>query len=141
MSKRILPPIKEQDIIRIIHQYLTILENQGKIIFQRCNTGAMAIKDNSGKTRFFKFGKRGWPDFLIWKQQNYGKGAVAVTNEVAEYNFLETYFIEVKRDKSSKQSDDQKSFEKQITKLGGQYFIVKSLEEVQKILSRGRGRD
>jgi len=51
--------LKENDIQRTIKNYLQVLENQGKLMFIRNNSGAMPVKGQNGKMRYIKFGRRG----------------------------------------------------------------------------------
>ena len=105
--------MKESGIITAICQYLQYLENQGKCLFQRNNSGALPTVRGS----WIRFGKAGAPDFIIWLPQ--GKNiCLEVKNEIG------------------KLSPIQKKFRDKITKLGYEYFIVRSVDEAEKIINR-----
>jgi hypothetical protein len=44
-------------------------------------------------------------------------------------------FVEVK-DEKGKQSDAQRKFEEKVNELGFEYFLVKSVEDVQKVVDK-----
>lgn len=46
-----------------------------------------------------------------------------------------TVFIEVKTSRSSGQSEHQKAFQQKVEEAGGIYWIVKSIEELEKLAS------
>ena len=96
----------ESQIQRAILDYLQLLENQGKCFCFR--SGAGAVKLDNG--RYFKTGRPGISDITIFVPD--GKYICA----------------EIKTPKG-KQSDSQKKFEKQIKKLGGQYWLIRSVDE------------
>jgi Holliday junction resolvase len=43
-------------------------------------------------------------------------------------------FLEIKKPAGWKQSDEQKEFQANIERVGGEYYLVRSLEEIMKIL-------
>ena len=107
--------LKESEILKTIKEYLQILENQNKLMFIRNNSGAMVIRNKSG-SRYITFGKKGSPDLLVWVQ---GKSIA----------------LEVKTIKG-RQSKAQKEWQSKFEKLGGEYYIVRSVEEVRKIIEK-----
>ena len=117
MTKRKEGEAKESQIQTSIEHYLQFMENTGKLVYQKNQSGAFAVA-HRGKTSYVRFGKKGSSDFLVWRKNN---------------GHLETLFLEVKRP-SGHQSESQREFEGKIKTLGGHYVIVHSLEEVQKVL-------
>ena len=115
--------IKENDIQRTIKNYLQVRENQGKLMFIRNNSGAMPIKGQNGKMRYIKFGKKGSADILVFVP-------LFSTHSIKA---LEAIAIEIKSE-TGRQSEDQVEWQKDWEKLGGVYYIVRSVEEVMKII-------
>lgn len=107
--------MKETEIQSSIIDYLQILENKGKIFFQRVNN--TPVYDPIGKKfrSMAKGTKKGFPDILIIKA---GK----------------TIGIEVKT-AIGKQSKEQKEIESKFKQHGQEYYIVRSLDEVIEILN------
>lgn len=106
--------MKESEIQSAIIDYLKILENKGKLFFHRSNNNT--VYDPVGK-RFrslAKGQKRGFPDIIVLFN---GK----------------CIGIEVKTD-TGRQSIAQKDIEKQFKENGGEYYIVRGVEEVKNIL-------
>ena len=115
--------LKENDIQRTIKDYLQVRENQGKLMFIRNNSGAMPIKGQNGKMRYIKFGKKGSADILVFVP-------LFLTHSIKA---LEAIAIEIKSE-TGRQSEDQVEWQKDWEKLGGVYYIVRSVEEVMKII-------
>lgn len=115
---------QETPIQSAIERYLRLMENSGRLMYQKNNSGAhkSMYKDSRGfmKTSFVKFGKKGSPDFLVWKPNQ--------TTKV-----LETWFIEVKS-VDGKLSPGQKEYQERCKALGGQYHVVRSVGEVIALL-------
>ena len=103
--------MKESGIINAIMSYLQYLENQGKLLYLRNNSGAF-INPRGG---FYRMGKRGSPDFIIWLP----KGKIIC--------------LEVKNERG-KQNINQLEFEIKLKQLGHFYFIVRSVDEVEQII-------
>ena len=106
----------ESEIQSEIINYLQILENQGKLFFHRMNN-IPAVNKVNGVTKFRRLppgAKRGVPDIIIVKAGRF-------------------IGIEVKT-KTGTQSTYQKEIEKSLKKHGGEYYIVRSLADVQSIL-------
>jgi hypothetical protein len=101
--------LSEHDIQRQILDWLKL-----KHIFHwRNNSGAMR-SSHKGKSRFMRFGAKGSPDiFAVIGGQIFG--------------------IEVKRP-GGKQSEDQRIFEAFLTRAGGRYLVVNSLEGLEEAL-------
>lgn len=109
--------MKETEIQSSIIDYLMVLESQGKLWFSRLNNIPPVNKTPGGKMTFRalpKGSKRGIPDILVIKSGR-------------------TIALEVKT-KTGKQSEYQKEVEENFKKQGQEYYIVRSLDEVIKIL-------
>lgn len=113
----------EKTIQSAIQEFLELQEELGLLVYQKNNTGAVRINRPGAKSSFMRFGKKGSPDFLVWR----------VNDNFYNAECLETLFIEVKTDVGV-QSDEQRKFQQKVEKLGGNYYIVRSLDDVKKII-------
>ena len=108
--------IAEAQIVSSILSYLGIRENMGEGLYWRNQTGSFRgeheSKDGTKKRWFAKTGKKGSADIIGLRPPN---GRLVA--------------IEVKRP-GQKQSDDQKAFQEKIEKMGGDYVLVYSLQDV-----------
>ena len=116
-------PVSEGQIKNAIQDYLETLQNMGKLIYLRLNSGTFIMGEGKTK-RVIRGTKAGTSDFLVL-QRWYPQGAP---------NKVETYaiFLEVKTAKS-KQNQAQIEFQKLVESQGHLYKIVRSFEEVQDI--------
>lgn len=103
--------MKESQIQRVILDYLAAKH----ILAFRMNTGAMKIDD-----RFMLFGVAGMADIL------------AFTSNQSYFNTFPVW-IEIKT-ATGKQSDLQKSFQKQVEEHGHTYIVARSIEDIEKFL-------
>jgi hypothetical protein len=122
--------ITESDIIRAVNDYLQIQRNKKKLMFIRNNSGAIPIVDGKNKRRYIRFGDKGSPDFLVWLPYN---------NEmecgfIPMCKWMRGLALEAKSD-IGKQSIDQIEWQADFEKLGGEYYIIRSIEELIKIIS------
>lgn len=103
----------ERDIQNTICEYLSIKMRQGKLMFWRQNT--QATYDPIGKKfrSMPKYALKGVADIIVVKE------GWAI-------------FLEVKTPKT-KQSEDQKEFEKLVKENKGEYYVVRSLDQVIEI--------
>ena len=90
-------------------------------MFIRSNSLAVQTKDG----HYVKTGKRGSPDILVW-QKDYS------LDNPGTYT-ARCLALEVKST-IGKQSQAQKEWQEKFEKLGGEYYIVRSVEEVMKII-------
>lgn len=106
----------ETQIQSQIIDYLQLLENQGKLFVQRVNN--MGVYDPKVKAhrRFPKGAKKGFPDIICLKD------GLLIGLEV--------------KTNVGKQSKEQKEMEKLMKEHGAAYFVVRSLDEVIKIVGR-----
>lgn len=96
--------------------YLTMLENQGKLTFVRNNSFCGLIQRPNGTSGWVKNNKPGSPDIIVFLDQ--GKNIQ----------------LEIKSS-IGKQSTEQKAWENFATKLGHKYYTIRSVDELVKILS------
>ena len=126
MSK---PKITEANIIRAIGGYLQYQRNQGKLMYIRNNSGAMPVIDGKNKRRYIRFGDKGSPDFLVWIPEG-------IYQSLGCLWVLRGIGIECKSE-TGKQSADQIKWQVDFEKLGGEYYVVRSIEEAINII-KGR---
>ena len=100
--------MKESQIQRTIEEYLKLLENMGKLVYIKNNSGAFPTKEG----HFVRFGKAGSPDFVVFMPN--GK----------------SIHLEVKNE-TGKQNPNQVAYQKMIEKLGHQYIIARNLDDVE----------
>ena len=106
------PKIKETQVKKMIMEYLAILEKQKKIWCFRAGSGTIETKQGN----WFKTGKSGCPDIVCCLPKGKFLG------------------LEAKSSVGGQQSIAQKEAEGRIKMLGGEYHIVRSIEEVYKLL-------
>jgi len=123
--------MKEIQIQKAIKDYLQILENQGKLMFLRNQAGGYATKEG----HYIKMGKKGSPDLLVWVKS--GKSipvsVISPDTDWIEIENLRAIALEVKS-ATGTQSKDQKEWQDKFEKLGGEYYIVRSVDEVIDIM-------
>src|SRR5271170_1595408 len=103
----------EQQILNPIMDYLAAR----RILAFRNNTGAM-MSTYKGKTRMMRFGVPGMSDIVAYP---------------SSCAFNAVYWIEVKAPRG-KQSDLQKSFQKQVEEAGHVYLLAFSVDDVAEAL-------
>lgn len=106
----------EKDIQKACIDYLHMLRNQGKLLFVRNNSFAGSFSRPDGSQGYIRNNMAGSPDLIVFT-----KGG-------------RNLMLEVKSE-TGKQSPDQIAWEKAATKLGHNYYIIRSVEELVKILS------
>jgi len=104
--------MKESGIVNAIYHFLQYQENLGKLVFIRNNSGAFI----NPKGNFFRMGRPGSPDFLLF--MNGGR----------------CLHIEVKNERG-KQNVAQLEYEIKVKQLGHQYYIVRSVDDVECLLN------
>ena len=104
----------ETGIQTAILNYLSYYENQGKLYCFRSNSFGGFIQRSNGTRGYIKNNKRGLPDIVC----------------CISGRFLA---LEIKTDKG-KQSEFQKAAQTAIEKSGGLYSIVRSVDDVEKII-------
>jgi hypothetical protein len=101
----------ESMIQRAVLEYLEMVSKQVPLYYFRAGSGA--FKTQQG--RYFKTGKPGVPDVVVCLKDGRFVG------------------FEVKTE-SGKQSQAQKRAEKDIQWAGGEYYIVRSVDDVRKVV-------
>ena len=109
--------IAEKDIQRTIKDYLQVMENQGKLMFIRSNS--LAVQTTNGN--YIQTGKKGSPDILVWMCEDIW------------YDEIRCIALEVKST-IGKQTTTQIEWQNKFEGFGGEYYIVRSVEEVMKII-------
>jgi hypothetical protein len=118
MNESFLNP-KESDISATICHYLQMK----KLFFYRNNNIPPVFNDRFGNKQFRrlpKFTPRGLPDIIVVKD---GKYIGLEVKKPQCGNSAKTY-----------QSKEQKEFEQELKAAGGEYYVVRSIDDVQKIL-------
>src|SRR3990167_3555695 len=98
---------KESAIVTAWCNWLSLLENTGKLVYQRNNTGAVVTREFGRKARYIRFGKRFSADILVFIRGG------------------QTLHCEIKSD-IGKQSFGQMEYERKITALGHTYYLIRS---------------
>ncbi|MDD5081754.1 MAG: VRR-NUC domain-containing protein [Dehalococcoidales bacterium] len=113
------PAMSESALKLGCEQYLTYLQNAGKLVYIRLNAGDFILQGKEGEfRRRVKGARKGTADLLVI----YGAQGLA-----------QIVFLELKSTKG-KQSPEQKGFQAEVEAHGCRYFIVRSQEELEKIL-------
>lgn len=106
----------EKDTLKSCITYLQMLRNQGKLLFVRNNSFSGSFARPDGSQGYIRNNMPGSPDLIIFV-----KGGRNIQVEL--------------KSSTGKQSPDQIIWEKTATNLGHNYYIVRSVEELAKILS------
>lgn len=102
--------MKEALVKRAVCDYLQYLDNRSDLYFFRSGTGAIQTKSGS----YFTTGRKGCPDITVLYNGRY-------------------IALECKSDKG-KLSAEQKITEAQIKDCGGEYYVIRTLDDVMKII-------
>ena len=105
----------EKDVQKSCLDYLQMLRNQGKLLFVRNNSVAGNFMRPDGSQGYIRNNMPGSPDLFVFVNQ-------------------ETIHLELKSS-TGEQSPEQKEWERVATKLGHKYYVIRSVEELVKILS------
>ena len=103
----------EKEIQSTIMAYLSWQKN---IYYFRSASGGFKTAEYKGKSSFFRTGKVGCPDIIVCKEGRF-------------------IGLEVKTEKG-KQSPAQKLAEQDIIQAGGEYHLVRNMEDVVKIIEK-----
>lgn len=109
--------MKESQIQKGIIYYLSLLENLGKLSFQRINTVGVYDKEKELYRKLPVGVKAGFPDILVLMEGR-------------------CIGLEVKTAKG-RQSEQQKQWEKRFNTQGFEYYIVRNNDDVIKIIEGG----
>lgn len=105
----------EAEIKRACAQLLTMYQEKGRLIYQRNNSFFGGFERSNGSRGFIRNNTPGAPDFYIFMRG--GK----------------TIHLELKRGKG-KQSEEQKTWQKNCELLGHIYAVIRGVDELQKII-------
>ena len=97
--------ISEGQIQKVVMDYLSIKQNQKKLIFWRNNAGGIKTPKY-----FIRLGTEGSPDIFVLKDSK-------------------LIGLEIKTEKG-KQRESQKLFQEKLEMNGGEYHIIRSVDEV-----------
>ena len=111
--------VSEKDLQRTVTDYLTIRMNLGDLVFNRLNSGQVIVK-RGGRHYALNLCHSGTPDFIIHKKGESGKHGI-------------TFYLELKGAKG-KVSQEQELFAISLFNEGIIVYVVKSLEEVIKLV-------
>ena len=111
----------ERDLKLAVEDYLTYLMNQGKLYFDRLNSGSLITKRGQSTYRV-NLCREGTADFYVIRKVNVG-GA----------DFLKLIFLELKGAKG-KQRPEQGAFQKLVEAQGASYFLIRSIEELGAVI-------
>ena len=98
--------LSERDVLNSVIQHLEIR----KILYIRNNTGAASYTDKEEHHRFVRFGSKGSPDILFFRNNK-------------------SYAVECKSS-TGRQSLYQLSWQREFEKAGGIYLLVRKPEDV-----------
>ncbi len=116
----------EADLKRLITDWLQIQQNQGRLMWLRLNSGTFVADAGTPKHRVIRGCPKGTADLLILCWPN-------------PYHYTcphETIFVELKV--KGKQSEAQREFQKSVEAQGARYELVRSLEDLERILKGDR---
>ena len=117
--------MSEADLKRTVADYLNVLQNQGKLMFLRLNAGSFILTDKDGNFRRRVQGvKAGTADFIVIRSC-FEKSCI---QRIVD-------FIELKSERG-KQTKEQKEFQELAENNGCGYYIIRTLEELQLIISQ-----
>lgn len=105
----------EKEIQSAVIEYLTLMENMGKVYFFRNNSFQGSFQRSNGSQGYIRNNKPGVPDIIVLYQSVF-------------------IGLEIKGSKG-KQSEYQLQAEKAIELAGGQYYIIRDLNDVKEIIS------
>ena len=112
--------ISEGQLKRAVEDYLTIKQNQGKLMFRRLNSGGAYLPNGKGGFYKIQLCEKGTADYEVqyWGHQIF---------EGRHYILPFTAFLELKSP-TGKQSKEQKEFQKLVESFGCEYLIVRDVE-------------
>jgi len=110
----------EKELKRTVTEYLQYQQNAGNLMWFPMNSGKAFVK-RGDKEYKIQLCDEGTADLLILRKWKVGV-------------FCEVLFIELKSARG-RQSPAQGSFQKLVESQGASYSIVRSLEELEKVLS------
>jgi hypothetical protein len=123
-SEAVPEKVRESQIVRAIMDYLAVCQ----VLSFRMNTGAIG-GTHKGKQRFVRFGVVGMADILAFRVQHRGVGD---QGNWCSFTEITPLWIECKT-ATGKQSEHQKSFQKQVEEHGHKYIVARGIEDVENL--------
>jgi hypothetical protein len=115
--------IPESTVKQAVEERLQLAMNQGKLYYERRNSGALVVESNGAGRRLIRLGKAGTADFCFFQLQ-----------PIPPFTVCRVVFIEVKRPVGGKQSDDQKAFQALVEAQGAEYYLVTDADELERYI-------
>lgn len=113
--------MKEGELKTAVSDYLEYGTNQGKWYADRLNSGAVTVARGYAKYKI-QLCREGTADFVVI---------------VRDWIVPRVIFLELKGDKG-RQSPEQGAFQKLVEAQGAEYYVIKSIEELENILGGNR---
>ena len=115
----------EAQVKRDCEQRLQIAKNQGKLLYHRLNAGMIIVKGKSESEKEYavRNAPKGTADFIV--------ELPALFTNVCTY--FRVIYIELKKP-GGEQSEAQAKFQKEVEDAGAEYYLVESVEELERIL-------
>jgi len=124
-SREAIPKETEAGVLRVISDYLDLLQAQGKLLYIRHNPSTVISKVVHGKikTAFKKVrqSQLGSPDLIVFRRVSFSKWGA----------YTDILLIEVKS-ATGKISTAQDSWAKLAVTQGCRYIVARSLEDIRK---------
>ncbi len=126
---RVKPHLNEGPVKRMVSDYLKVAQNQGRLVYHRLNVGTFVVDKGEASERAIQGCETGTADFLVLR---YVESASREDNGGCEALYIETK----RQGKKGKQSDAQIAFQARAEEQGARYELVRSLEDLERILLR-----
>jgi len=107
----------ESEVLAGFEEYLGYLENVGKLMYLRLNSGMAFVGDK--KKYAVRLCPTGTADILV------------VTRPHGHCIFIEA------KDEDGVQSDKQKEFEQKVKAVGAEYYVCRTLDELMEVVPQG----
>lgn len=112
--------MKEADLKLAVSEYLQYKTNLGELYADRLNSGEVIVVVGQSRRRV-KLCREGTADFFVLKTFRCGLEIPRII------------FLELKSEKG-KQRPEQAAFQKLVKAQGAEYYIIRSIEELEKVL-------
>ena len=128
--------MKEKDLKLAVSEYLQYGTNQGKWYADRLNSGEVIVVVGQSRRRV-KLCREGTADFMVIQRKTFQFSHFIRPGEddetTAWFPYCRVTFLELKGDKG-KQRPEQGAFQKLVEAQGAEYYIIRSIEELEKVL-------
>ena len=112
----------ETQLKQTITEYLQLQQKLGNLFFERLNAGSFPTQSGRWAVGCHK----GAPDFVVWKKAHF-------EGVNCSFWYCRSILIELKGYRG-KQSDYQKEYQEIAENQFAEYYVIKSVEELQEIL-------